>query len=626
MGTSISAARDGLPSPSRNIPFWRRPESWVVTATLLVRMLVLSRFAASPHFWPATDDMRFYADWATRILHGQWTDGQAFYGLPGYAFCLAGIFSLAGVSPLAVGLIQVGWETLTSVLIFKIAKLMVSESQNREPSAVSANVVGLVASLGWIFYLPAQTFSSILMPTAWLVAAFWGCVYWMVKGRATRSRWTWLGFGAFLGVEATMVATILFLIPLFLIAIVLRAHPGRRPAQIGIAVALLFAGVFAGTSPAWLHNYFIAKDPVLLSAHGGLNFWMGNNPDATGYPKIPSGLSAGQEGLLRDSITRAEEAAGRALKRSEVSKFWSGQADAWVRENRGAWLALLGVKLRNFWNAFQYDDLSEITLLREGGVLTPGLSFGVVAALGLPGMLLAAWRLPRARWVAAAVLLHMCALMPVFITERYRLCAVPGLMIFAAFIIVEIWRAFVEARWLAAGAALAALGAATWFVSWPQRDPGLWALDPFNTGLKEMRAGNLDLAQRKLETARRLVPDNAEINFGLGNLHYEKGERELARSSYRRTLELDHKHAGAWTNLGRVDAADRRWESAENCLSHALALDPASARAHFFLAEMKLAQGDLPLARAAITRALALRPGQPELLDLQKKIDSAPSP
>ena len=297
-----------------------------------------------------------------------------------------------------------------------------------------------------------------------------------------------------------------------------------------------------------------------------------------------------------------------------------------MRGNRGAWFAVMGVKLRNFWNAFQYDDLSEITLLRGEGVLTPGLSFGLVAALGLPGMLIAAWRLPRARWVAAAVLLHMSALLPVFITERYRLCAVPGLMIFAAFTVVEIWRTLAGARWLAAGATLASVGAATWFVSWPQRDPGLWALDPFNTGLKVLRAGKLDLAREKLERAHLLVPNNAEINFGLGNLWFEKQDMARARSFYRRTIELDQRHAGAWTNLGRVEANDRQWETAEQCLRMAISIAPASARAHLFLAEMKYAQGDLAAARTAIARALELRPNQPELIELQKKLASPPVP
>ena len=151
----------------------------------------------------------------------------------------------------------------------------------------------------------------------------------------------------------------------------------------------MLAGFFAGCAPAWIHNYFIAHDPVLLSAHGGLNFWMGNNPDATGYPKVPPGLRTDQDGLLRDSITWAEKAAGHPLKRSEVSRYWSAQAHRYIAEHPAEWLALLGRKLRNFWNAFQYDDLSVITLLDDRGVLLPGLRWGLVAALGLAGLLVA---------------------------------------------------------------------------------------------------------------------------------------------------------------------------------------------------------------------------------------------
>ena len=97
-----------------------------------------------------------------------------------------------------------------------------------------------------------------------------------------------------------------------------------------------------------------------------------------------------------------------------------------------------------------------------------------------------------------------------------------------------------------------------------------------------------------------------------------------ARYSYRRALELDQSHAGAWMNLGRVDAADHRWESAERCLRAAIALDPASVRARFFLAEMELAKGDRAAAGQAIVEALKLQPKQQDLLDFQKKLEGAP--
>src|SRR5207253_9084347 len=109
----------------------------------------------------------------------------------------------------------------------------------------------------------------------------------------------------------------------------------------------------------------------------------------------------------------------------------SAKAKNYIGQHFGEWLKLLLKKLRNFWSAFQYDDLSIITSLREQGIVLPGLYFGIIAALALPGMLLA-WRMaPPSRWITLAILLQMTALLTVFVTERYRLPVVPGLLIFA---------------------------------------------------------------------------------------------------------------------------------------------------------------------------------------------------
>src|SRR5207244_10724756 len=120
----------------------------------------------------------------------------------------------------------------------------------------------------------------------------------------------------------------------------------------------------------------------------------------------------------------------------EVSQFWSAKARDYIRHKSGEWLRLLGIKFRNFWNAFQYDDLSIITTLREQGVTFPGIYFGLVAALALPAIVIGWKAAPLSRWITAAIILHLLALLPVFMTERYRLPIVPGLLIFAAFGVV----------------------------------------------------------------------------------------------------------------------------------------------------------------------------------------------
>src|SRR5438477_10065316 len=280
------------------------------------------------------------------------------------------------------------------------------------------------------------------MPTVLVVFVFWLVVWWLVRGIAAPGKLCALTLGLLVGITATTVATILFLLPLavgaVLIKPVVKANHQIRTRI--VSMLLLFAGAFAGTAPCWAHNYFIAHDPVILSAHSGINFWIGNNPRATGYPRFPPRLRASQAAMLQDSITAAESAAGRPLKRGEVSQFWSAKARDYIRNNSGEWLRLLGIKFRNFWNAFQYDDLSIITTLREQGITFPGIYFGLVAALALPAIVIGWKAAPLSRWIAAAIVLHLLALLPVFTTERYRLPIVPGLLMFAAFGIAVFWQ------------------------------------------------------------------------------------------------------------------------------------------------------------------------------------------
>ena len=608
-----------------------------------IRLLVLVRFSNSPHFIPDGDDMKFYSDWALRITHGQWTDHQAFYGLPGYAFCLAAIYKLSGgLDPFAAGLLQALMDAGVAALLYKIAHTVFAPTEEEAGAPLATarpHVIGFGAALMWMCFTPAQAFSMILMPTIWLVLSYYTCVWWAVKTQ--RSSWwqPWLALGIFAGVIAMLVATIFFAMPLLLAAIFLSVERGKplraRLPKIAAAVLALVGGLYVGTAPAWIHNYFIAHEPVMLTAHSGINFWVGNNPTANGYPKMPPGLRASQEGMLKDSLTIAEKESGKKLTRAEVSKFWSAKANAYIRENRAAWLRLMAVKFGNFWNAYQYDDVGAMKRLSDDGILPPGLRFGFIAALGLAGLLPAIMLFPRSRWVAAAVVLHMCALMPVFVTERYRLAAVPGLMILAAFGLWQLWANLVRGHWLGVGLYLFIAGLAATFVSDPRTDPGLWSLDFYNAGIRSLASGDLDLAQRNFETAYAYVPDNSEINFALGNLWLERGShatddpaktdaRIRARNFYIRTLNLKPRHASALNNLGVLAMEDKRWDLSEKFLLGSIDAEPEDAKTYYLLARVRFEAGKAAEAKAPLKKALELRPAQKEFLELRDKI-AAPS-
>ena len=601
---------------------------YLFAGVFLLRLVALERLARSPLFLPAHGDMHFYNDWAQRILGGELDLHTAFYGLPLYAYALAAVYRLFGYTPFIPGLLQALIDSGTAVLIYLFTVRLSQRADSRDGQATDSETAARttqtkifagLAAAAWALFVPAQAYSIILMPTAWFTCVFWLVIWRVISARGGPAWKECLLLGILIGFTAMAIATALFLIPLVLVALFLKGQSGFfRPRVFSAAMFLLGIGV--GTSPCWIHNYLLARDPVLLSAHGGVNFWIGNNPTANGYPRFPPGLRAGQAAMLEDSITSAETALGRPLKRAEVSAYWSTKARDYIAAHPSEWVHLLLIKARNFWNAFQYDDLSIITNLREQGVIFPGLYFGVIAVLALPGMIFAARSAPISRWIIAAVLVHMAAVMTVFITERYRLPIVPGLVIFAAYGLWVFWKSFFTLDYLQVATYMALLAAAAYFVSWPQRDPALWALDAYNSGWQALESGNLPLAENKLTLARRYVPTNPESNFALGNLRLEQGNKPAATSFYLATLQYDAMHRGALNNLAVIALDESRYDLAEAWLRRAEDVEPRNAKTHFLLAATLLAQESRKAAEAEIDTAIQLRPGQPEFIRLKEKI------
>jgi Flp pilus assembly protein TadD len=617
------------------------PSHYLFATVFLLRLIVLLRLTRSPFLLPNSGDMHFYNEWAQRILHGQVIEHHAFYGLPLYPYLLACLYALFGYSPFIPGFLQAILDGGTAVLLYKLAVKIFSRRAPAGRPAVAGpengtrnflkryrgECIGGLAALGWGFFLPEEAYSAILMPAAGLVFVFWFVVWQVVRRREAPTPLATLMLGVLIGFTAMGIATILFLAPLLFVALFFKwSWPADRRSiwlAKGAAVALVLIGIGIGASPCWIHNYLIAKDPVFLSAHSGVNFWIGNNPVATGYPRFPPGLHAGQKAMLEDSITTAEKAAGRSLKRSEISAYWSGKVRAYIKNNFGAWLKLLLVKAGNFWNAYQYDDLSIITILREQNVILPGVKFGLVAALAIPGFLLAFARFPLSRWVAAAVLLHMASLLTVFVTERYRVAAVPGLLLGASFGVSELWQSCVGAKYFRAALYLVLLLAATLFVSIPQKDPGLWALDAYNSGWQALQSNNLPLAEKKLNVAYAYAPENAEVNFALGNLRLDQGNKSAAESHYLATLRLDSNHEGAYNNLGILALEEKHWSRAAKFFARAVQQDPGDAKTYYLIAQAQFNAHDFQNAGLAIARAIKLNPAGPQFRALSEAIQRA---
>ena len=262
--------------------------AWLFFGVFGIRLFSLAKLTESQFLVPRSGDMQFYNDWALRILGGHWVDHTAFYGLPLYAYLLATIYAVCGHNPFVPGLLQACLDAGTAVLIYRIGALIFAPAIEKTTLRVppSGEFIGLLAAIGWACFQPAQAYSIIIMPTAWLVFVFWFVVWQIVRRRHMPPLWALLLLGGLMGFTAMGIATILFLVPMLLAALFLlwKASIVRRVT----GAAMIMAGVFIGASPCLDSQLLHRAGPGFSFGAQRRQFLDRQQSSRNGLPKISS--------------------------------------------------------------------------------------------------------------------------------------------------------------------------------------------------------------------------------------------------------------------------------------------------------------------------------------------------
>jgi O-antigen biosynthesis protein len=136
-----------------------------------------------------------------------------------------------------------------------------------------------------------------------------------------------------------------------------------------------------------------------------------------------------------------------------------------------------------------------------------------------------------------------------------------------------------------------------------------------------LETNDLIAADRYLQRAHALVPNNPETALALGNLRLAQGKRNEAIIFYQSVLLLDPKHKSALNNMGVIALDDHRPAKAKEFFRKAIEQEPENAKTHFLLAKAELALGNIEGAKAALTRALQREPDRTEYRELHEEIE-----
>lgn len=547
------------------------------------------------------------------------------------------IFTALDISlPNGVRVTQMAAGVLCAWLLGRLAARWVTPAAGRVALAIAAVYPPLVFFEGEI--LPASLavlFQVLALSWAWEARAAW-------RETPRPARLRALGAGLAAGVAALLAPPVI-LVGLALVAwwFLAEYRSGSRDLR---GPASVLAGLLLALAPTTLGTLTHAHTAVPLSTSGGINLWIGNNPEATGTFHLPVADSLGGDTrALEATMTSRVHAASPAA----ASGVWTARALRAMAHDPLGTARLWGKKLLLLANHVEGPSQSDFGYIRSRcWALFVPIPFVAVFALGLAGLLFGTWRAsarPLAVWAIAAAALSPVV---VFVTARHRLPMLPLLIVGAAAAVVavlEARRGGDAARRIAPLAVTAAVLAAIGFVplgSATADRPRMLALEALgelgrgktaqavtlfeearglapndpamlaNLGAAYQRNGDLGKAVETLRHAATLAPGNPAIAMNLGRVYLRSSHPDSAATEFRRAA-ANGGGVEALRVLAATERQEKHWDAAAAALQQVIALDPSDQASHSDLGAVYLQAGrtqDAIAVLEAVTKAGVLFP------------------
>ena len=132
---------------------------------------------------------------------------------------------------------------------------------------------------------------------------------------------------------------------------------------------------------------------------------------------------------------------------------------------------------------------------------------------------------------------------------------------------------------------------------------------PLNLGIAQLRAGRKPEGIAALRRAQALAPENPAVLISLADALASADSTAAAIEEYLGAIEIDPTSARAHRGLGLCQIQKKSWPEAVSSLKQATSLDGNNADGWAMLGQAYLGLNDIPRAKQAAERCLAIKPG-----------------
>jgi len=394
---------------------------WAIAGgAVVVRLIHAWSMVGDPLYdYPVIDPMQSLEQ-AQYLAEVSWLGPPyAYWKPPLYDYFLGIHHALFGAGLWPARISQILLDGASCVLAFALASQLVS----RRAGIAVAAVLALWGPLIYFSSVHVSTSLTIFLELCVLLLA--------LRAQSAPTQHRWLDAGLVLGLLAIARAETLLLAPWLAgwLWLSLRQYArGQRAAWVGA----LAVGVVVIVAPVTLRNALYAQDPVLISANGGINLYIGTDPQFRGV----IGVRPGPEWEMLDR-TPIDEG---YYTQSERSQYYVRKAFAWIANHPREWVAHLARKLGHVWHGRELASNRDLYGARGESVIlaallwrTPMLffPFGVLAPLALVGMGVSWLEHRRSRFLIGLVAIQCATLIVFFVTGRFRITMLPVLALFA---------------------------------------------------------------------------------------------------------------------------------------------------------------------------------------------------
>lgn len=519
---------------------------------LTVRVIYLYEIESSPFFDSPVIDAMGFDDSAVDIVSGDFWGKGVFWQAPFYQYFLAGVYFLFGHDYVIARFTQFVLGSLSCVLAYLIGR------------RVFGFAVGVLAGLFSAFYGVSVFFEGELLRPALFIFLSLLSVHLLYVARQRGGEGFWFVPGLVLGLAAATRPTIFFFFPL-VFAWIFFSFRERSLSDKSFMCIVLLLGAACPILPVSVRNFAVGKEFFLVSSNFGVNFYLGNNPRMEETVNVRPWRA--WDRLMLEPINAG------FYSRKEQSGYWFGESLEYIKSEPFDYVKLIMKKTYLFLNSYEikrnqdpyflsrYSRLLSILLWRTSVLNYP---FGLFGPLAFVGMIISLreWR--------KVLLLYMYCLSVTastvlfFVCSRYRLPAVPVMLIFSGYAIVW-W-----ARILRSGEYKQAVYSLIAFTLFFVLVNSGWGMKAWNRidysdahlqqGMAYGRKGMLEESVSEYLKAVDYDGNNVDAHMELGLIYAESGQKEKAVHELETVLKLDPGYERAENELGELEEIDRASE------------------------------------------------------------------